>query len=491
MRRAPPATSDLLRLLDQPEQSPIARATVITVVVVVVVDALTPASLPLAAGLAPLLLASLIVRSEWLTSRLTALSVLGSAAVGALDVLRSGPDPQVILLRLSVTVLVLLTGIWATWQARQETVTPAEPLALPVPEADVPPVERAAQMLAYLTGARGHQLHRVENAREWAERQPLVDQVDPDRRRLFRLTGVRVPGPPAAARNVWRTTAGDVFVRLEQPGQRELLVELMRPSAPTAFIEDAAHLLQLQLDRAALVDQVHMQRELLRDLVYAFSHDLRTPITANILHSEAALGGLYGPLSPELAEFLRHSQQGNRDLLTVSDQLMLLAEYESGDLTGEAGGTVDLDGVIRSVVSDVQVRGRERGIHFELDMQPCQVIGHAYDLRRAVQNLLENAMKFSPQGMFVKATLRTQGTLAVVEVMDQGPGVPEEQVPHLFKRFRTSTRGSGTGFGLYLTRRIAERYGGTVTYARSGSDHPWTVFRLCLPLYLPPAPAPH
>lgn len=116
------------------------------------------------------------------------------------------------------------------------------------------------------------------------------------------------------------------------------------------------------------------------------------------------------------------------------------------------------------------------------------MIGHAYDLRRAVQNLLENAMKFSPAGRFVKVALRPQGSSALVEVMDQGPGVPEGQVTHLFKRFRTSTRGSGTGFGLYLTRRIAERYGGTVTYARSESDHPWTIFRLCLPLHRPPTP---
>lgn len=491
MRRAPPTTRDLLRLLDQPEQAPIARATLITVVVVVIVDALTPTSLPMAVGLAPLPFASLIGRSERLTSRLTALSVLGSAAAGTLDVLRSGLDPQVILMRLGVTLLVLLAGIWATWQARQGTVTRAEPMALPVLEGDVLPAERAAQMLAYLSGARGHQVHRVENAREWAERQPLAGQVDPGRRRLFQPPGTRLHQPPAAGRTVWQTAAGHVLVRFAQPGQRDLLVELTRPNAPTSFIEDAARVLQLQLERAALVSQVHTQRELLRDLVYAFSHDLRTPITANILHSEAALGGLYGPLSPELAEFLRHSQQGNRDLLTVSDQLMLLAEYESGDLTGEAGGPVDLDGVIRSVIGDVQVRGRERGIHFELDLQPCQVIGHAYDLRRAVQNLLENAMKFGPQGMFVKVALRAQGSSALVEVMDQGPGVPEAQVTHLFKRFRTSTRGSGTGFGLYLTRRIAERYGGTVTYERSGSDHPWTVFRLCLPLYLPPAPAPH
>lgn len=483
MSNGAPATRDLLRLLDQPDQTPIARATLITGAVVVAVDALTPASLPLGVGLAPLLLASLIARSELLTARLTALAVLGSAAVGVLDVLRGGPDTQVILLRLGATVLVLLTGIWATWQARRQTATPTEPLSLPIPDRDVPAVERAAQMLAYLAGARSYQLRRVENAREWAERQSMTEQTDPGRRRLLRLSDVPVGQP---ARNVWRTVTGDLLVRLEQPGQPDLLAELRDPTAPTAFIEDAAQVLQLQLERAALVEQVHTQRELLRDLVYAFSHDLRTPITANILHSEAALGGLYGPLSPELAEFLRHSQRGNRDLLTVSDQLMLLAEYESGDLTGETGGIVHMDSVIRSVVSDVQVRGRERGIHFELELQPYQVIGHTYDLRRAVQNLLENAMKFSPAGMFVKVALRANGSSVVVEVMDQGPGVPEDQLPHLFKRFRTSTSGSGTGFGLYLTRRIAERYGGTVTYARSESDQPWTVFRLVVPLHRPP-----
>lgn len=149
MRPAPPAvTRDLLRLLDQPDQPdqlPIARASLITLVVV---DALTPALLPLAVVLAPLLLASLIARSEPLTARLTALAVLGSAAVGVLDVLRSGSDPQMILLHLGATALVT-TGIWAMWQARQSAAAPAGPPPLPVPDADVPPVERAAQMLAY------------------------------------------------------------------------------------------------------------------------------------------------------------------------------------------------------------------------------------------------------------------------------------------------------------------------------------------------------
>ncbi|WP_295821874.1 HAMP domain-containing sensor histidine kinase [uncultured Deinococcus sp.] len=476
------ATRDVLRYLDRPEQRPVWRAAVATLVVIVIGDAVTPVSAPLSAGLPALLLASLIARAEPLTARLTALAVLGSVGVGVVDAVRSGGDPRVILSRLAVTTLVLLTGIWATWHARQATPAPDRTLPLPALDPGVPPVERAAVMLAFLTGARAHHVHHVDSVGGWLASHPHVTPARPHRPVGLRLP--RMPAPPLlnAPCDVWHDAGASVYVRFDLAGHGEVLVQLMRPGAPTSFIADAAHILQLQLERAALVERVHVQRELLRDLVYAFSHDLRTPITANILHAEAALGGLYGPLSDPMEEFLRHALQGHRNLLTVSDQLMLLAEYESGDVIGGTRSTVDLEDVIRSVVGDVQVRGRERGIHFELTLRACHVTGHAYDLRRAVQNLLENAMKFSPEHAFVRVALRPDGPAAVIEVMDQGPGVPDAQVPQLFNRFRTSTRGSGTGFGLYLARRIAERYGGTITYARTTSDHPWTVFEFRLPL---------
>lgn len=474
-------------MLERPDHAPIWWAGLITLTLVLTGDVLTPVDTPLSAGLPALLLSSLIAHSERLTARLTALSVLGSVAVGIYEVVRGGYAPDTILLRLGVSVIVLLSGIWATWYARPRGVAPdAPPMRIPDPGTDgasAHPVERAGQTLAHLSGAPHHRLYRVEDAAEWISRQPLAPQAAPRSTPRLRLPRARLPAlPPEEAKGVWLTAQGNMYVRFSQPGQGETVVELTRPSATMAFIADAAHVLQMQIERATLFEQVHVQRELLRDLVYAFSHDLRTPITANILHSEAALSGAYGPLSSELAGFLSQSQQANRDLLTVSDQLMLLAEYESGDLTEETGGAVDLETVIRSVVADVQLQGRERGIHFELSLHPCQVLGHAYDLRRAVQNLLENAVKFSPEHVFVRVNLRIDAQHAVIEVMDQGAGVPETQMPHLFKRFRTPTRGSGTGFGLYLARRIAERYGGTINYERSVSDHPWTVFRLCLPL---------
>lgn len=481
-----PATRDLVQLLERPDHVPIWWAGLITLTLVLAGDMLTPASTPLSAGLPALLLGSLIACSERLTARLTTLAVLGSVAAGIYEIVRSNYEPDTILLRLAVTVIVLLSGFWATWQARQGMAAPDPLLYVPGPAGDgeaAHPVERAAQTLAHLAGAPGHRLHRVENAAEWISRQALAPRVTPRSTPGLRLPKFRLPVPvPTQAKDVRYSLQGNVYVRFMQPGQGETVVELTRPSAPIAFITDAAQILQMQIERLTLFEQVHVQRELLRDLVYAFSHDLRTPITANILHSEAALSGAYGPLSPKLGQFLTQSQRANRDLLTVSDQLMLLAEYESGDLTEEAGTTVDLEAVVRSVVGDVQLRGRERGIHFELNLHPCQVIGHAYDLRRAVQNLLENAVKFSPEHVFVRVNLRTNAQHALIEVMDQGSGVPEAQMPHLFKRFRTSTRGSGTGFGLYLARRIAERYGGTISYERSASDHPWTVFRLYLPL---------
>ncbi|MHA0044044.1 sensor histidine kinase [Deinococcus sp. PEB2-63] len=477
MRAAP--TPDVVRRLQQPEHGPVWRASLLTLAIILVGDVLTPFSAPLSAGLPVLLFVSLIAASERLTARLTALTIIVSVVTGLINVLRSGTDTGTLLFHLAVTALTVLSGVTATWLARRGTSTPDELLALPHTDVNAPPAERAAHLLAALSGARGHQLHRVESIRDWLARSPHVRPLP-----AHRVNQRRIPRLPTSARTapLWQDTRGNIYVRLDLPTHGEALVQLVRPSAPPAFILDATHVLQLQLERAALNEQVHLQREVLRDLVYAFSHDLRTPITANILHAEAALSGLYGPLSDPLAEFLQHSQQGNRDLLTVSDQMMLLAEYESGDLTGEAGSAVELGSVIRSVVGDVQLRGRERGIHFELDLTPCTVIGHMYDLRRAVQNLLENAMKFSPPHAFVKVTLRPDRTSALIEVLDQGPGVPESQVPQLFRRYRSSTRGSGTGFGLYLTQRIAERYGGTVTYTRTDSDHPWTVFQLCLPL---------
>lgn len=479
------SNADVVRQWEQPAAAPVWRAGLITTAALLLADLLLPDH-PLSAALPVLLALTAIAGSARLSGQMTALATIGSVLVGAADVMRS-PDPTgTLTLRLGLSLLILVTGTAVSWWTRRAPPQTPPPVLLPDRlRAAATPAERATQTLAYLTGARAVDTHRVDDVQAWLARLDLIEERPPRRSRLeaLRLPARRLPLPePATPGGVWRTAQGDAVLTLSVPGQGHLLIHLTRPSAPTHFIADAAQILQMQLERATLFEQVQVQRELLRDLVYAFSHDLRTPITANILHAEAALGGVYGPLSDALAQTLRHAQEANRDLLTVSDQLMLLAEYESGDPTGEPSVLVNLESVVRRVVADVQIRAAQRQVSFELNLSACHVLGHAYDLRRATQNLLENAVKFSPEGHFVRVTIHGAGGWAHVEVMDQGPGVPEDRRAQLFQRYRTSTRGSGTGFGLYLTRRIAERYGGTITYGRDATDRPWSTFALHLPL---------
>jgi len=206
------------------------------------------------------------------------------------------------------------------------------------------------------------------------------------------------------------------------------------------------------------------------------AHELRTPLTA-----------LKGRLDLAL-ERPRDNETYLRTLSVMRNRVNALVRLSEGllDLARSDAPLnlmpVELGAAALSSAEAQREAFLAAGKRLELDVEESWVQAEMPGVQQVVQNLLENAVKFSPERLFVQVHLRSDGQHALIEVMDQGPGVPDTQIPHLFKRFRTSTRGSGTGFGLYLARRIVERYGGTLTYERSVSDPPWTTFRLCLPL---------
>jgi signal transduction histidine kinase len=127
----------------------------------------------------------------------------------------------------------------------------------------------------------------------------------------------------------------------------------------------------------------------------------------------------------------------------------------------------------------MQPRARARGVTFDLHLESVRVQGSRHDLRRAVQNLLENAVKFSPTGGTVTVEVKLDLDDALVRVIDEGPGVASAREATLFQRFRSGGAGGNTGLGLYLARRIAEAHGGSVQYRRTAQ--PRTVFSLILP----------
>ena len=257
------------------------------------------------------------------------------------------------------------------------------------------------------------------------------------------------------------------------------------PQTPPNLTAEAVRALQPILDRTALLDDLRVQGaqlaergEVLRDLVYAFSHDLRTPLLANAMNLRAALRGGFGPLPAEYLATLENGLQANEALLDLADQLLLLAKYEADEPDAEPQ-VVPLREVLLGVLRDLGGRAAERHVTLEPHLEGARVLGQRHDLRRAAQNLVENAVKFSPPGGEVHVTLSAADGEVRLTVQDEGPGVPPARAARLFQRFRGGGAGGGTGLGLYLTRRVAQAHGGNVTYARTGAGR--SVFTLTLP----------
>lgn len=135
--------------------------------------------------------------------------------------------------------------------------------------------------------------------------------------------------------------------------------------------------------------ELERRNGVIRDLVYAFSHDLRTPLIANTMNMRLALEGAFGQLSPEYRRTLENGLSANEDLLELADSLLLVARFESGETLAR------LEPVLQ-----------EKGVRVELEA-PAQlkVLGRPAELRRVFQNLLDNAAKFSPRGGVVTVRL--------------------------------------------------------------------------------------
>jgi signal transduction histidine kinase len=182
-----------------------------------------------------------------------------------------------------------------------------------------------------------------------------------------------------------------------------------------------------------------------------------------------------------------------RRLAAQVDQLLDVAWAESGRPLGLRRVRVDLVVLVRRVVAERE--GISARYSFRVEANPEQLIG-SFDsvrLERVVDNLVSNAVKYSPLGGTVTLVLRCQrsanGTWAVLSVRDQGLGIPAADLPGVLEPFRRASNVgpiSGTGIGLASARQIVEEHGGRISVAsREGAG---TTFTVCLPLASRPAP---
>lgn len=236
---------------------------------------------------------------------------------------------------------------------------------------------------------------------------------------------------------------------------------------------------QIAAQRNALEDRSRV----IRDIVYALAHDLRTPLSAANATMQQALDGAYGDLPQAYREVLRTSLASNADLQRLVETLLMIARFESGE-SSALRESVDVANEVQRVARELQPIAQVKGVALNAaanGVVQTAVTADPAEVRRAISNLVANAIEASPQGTAVTiATERDQGVIRV-KVMDEGYGVPEDQRAQLFARFAPGARapGSGTGLGLYIVRLIAEKLGGTASYAPR--EPRGSVFTLSLP----------
>ena len=200
----------------------------------------------------------------------------------------------------------------------------------------------------------------------------------------------------------------------------------------------------------ALERSVEAQRQLVADA----SHELRTPVASLRANIQTLEQADRLPLHERAA--LRADVVSELDELTalVADVVELARGAKPGEMTDD----VRLDRIVEEVVERAEGRARGR-VRFEMSTEPTVIRGQPERIQRAVSNLVDNALKWSPPGGAVELTLKA-GELTV---RDQGPGFADVDVPHVFERFyrAQNARGMpGSGLGLAIVRQAAEAHGG-------------------------------
>ncbi|HEV7483889.1 MAG TPA: HAMP domain-containing sensor histidine kinase, partial [Solirubrobacterales bacterium] len=294
---------------------------------------------------------------------------------------------------------------------------------------------------------------------------------------LASLAGVAIAG--RAMRPIASLTAtARAIATTRDPSQR-----MPKPPVEDEVGELALTLDQMlrSLDAARGERELAMQRQ--REFVADASHELRTPLTSVLANLELLQASLAAPDHAEDREVVDSALRSSRRMSRLVSDLLLLARADAGRL--DEHRPCDLAEVAGDAAAEAAPLMGARNFTVDND-RPLWVEGSPDELHRMVLNLLDNATRHTPAGATIQLGLREEGGSAVVEVSDDGPGIPAPMRAQIFDRFvrgegpADTAGGSGTGLGLAIVSAVAASHGGSVEALESKPGG--ALFRARIPL---------
>jgi signal transduction histidine kinase len=250
----------------------------------------------------------------------------------------------------------------------------------------------------------------------------------------------------------------------------------------------------------AIFSDASQEREVDRmktEFISIASHQLRTPMSGVKGVLSLLLEDVLGPLNPEQRKYLRRANDSNERLIALVNDLLNVSRLEQGSLQLRSE-PVNLAEVLQTLAVEFQPRAAryQQTVQVERDGAPqedMEVHGDPVRLREVFLNLLDNAVKYTPENGHITVRLQATAQRVTVEVRDSGVGIPADKLPVLFQKFNRiqnplSGREFGTGLGLYFARSVIELHHGTVEVESHLGEG--TTFRVSLPRRYSAAAAP-
>lgn len=204
------------------------------------------------------------------------------------------------------------------------------------------------------------------------------------------------------------------------------------------------------------------------DFLNIVSHELKTPLTPMIAYVDLLLKERLGSLTEQQRDALGIIEKNTKMLKRLIWNILDMSKLESGNMKFNIQ-PIGLTEIVEEIIKDMETFAKAKGIVIESKIRPLPVTkGDRERLGQVITNLLDNAIKFTPEKGRITVETRKEGYSLIISVSDTGIGISEKQVDRIFTKFfqvdnRVARKYSGTGLGLTICKGIINAHGGNIT----------------------------